>query len=320
MPGSGTDGRHDLPGEHGFRFFPGFYGHRLGHDAADPVQRARAMGCSRTSSRQRRVQVSPAGAAEVIAPAHLPDSLDELRLAFRSLFAYATELGPLTRGADVLVDRLLLLLTPCEERRFNKYKHQSWWVSVGPGAVDRIRQVPRQQAHPHPGRGQGPRDERPHRRLRPSPCSSTSHSPAARPARVSTGQPTTWIDPWLARLRSLGVDFRSEHQVQAIHCADGRFAGVSAVAARSRPRGKRHFYVAALPVEVMRLLVSDELKEAEPRLAGLHRLAARSMNGIMLYLNHDVPLIHGHTLCIDSPWLSRQYRKLGSGRCRGGDG
>ena len=27
VPGSGTGGRKDLPGEHGFRFFPGFYKH-----------------------------------------------------------------------------------------------------------------------------------------------------------------------------------------------------------------------------------------------------------------------------------------------------
>src|SRR5262245_16398821 len=27
VPGSGTDGRADLPAEHGFRFFPGFYKH-----------------------------------------------------------------------------------------------------------------------------------------------------------------------------------------------------------------------------------------------------------------------------------------------------
>src|SRR5258708_39740109 len=26
-PGTGTSGRRDLPGEHGFRFFPGFYKH-----------------------------------------------------------------------------------------------------------------------------------------------------------------------------------------------------------------------------------------------------------------------------------------------------
>src|ERR687891_1064650 len=28
VPGSGTGGRADLPAEHGFRFFPGFYRHR----------------------------------------------------------------------------------------------------------------------------------------------------------------------------------------------------------------------------------------------------------------------------------------------------
>src|SRR6516225_7040651 len=27
VPGTGTDGRGDLPGEHGFRFYPGFYRH-----------------------------------------------------------------------------------------------------------------------------------------------------------------------------------------------------------------------------------------------------------------------------------------------------
>lgn len=27
VPGTGTGGRRDLPGEHGFRFFPGFYQH-----------------------------------------------------------------------------------------------------------------------------------------------------------------------------------------------------------------------------------------------------------------------------------------------------
>ena len=27
VPGSGADGRRDLPAEHGFRFFPGFYRH-----------------------------------------------------------------------------------------------------------------------------------------------------------------------------------------------------------------------------------------------------------------------------------------------------
>ena len=36
-----------------------------------------------------RMQMARDGGAEIIAPSHLPGSLDELDLAFRSLFAYA---------------------------------------------------------------------------------------------------------------------------------------------------------------------------------------------------------------------------------------
>src|SRR4029450_7520521 len=91
-------------------------------------------------------------------------------------------------------------------------------------------------------------------------------------------------------------------QVQSIHSADGRITGVGVVAGGNTLTEQADFYVAAVPVEVMRLLASDELKEAEPRLAGLHRLRTRWMNGVMFYLDRDVPLIPGHTIYIDSPW------------------
>ena len=79
-------------------------------------------------------------------------------------------------------------------------------------------------------------------------------------------------------------------------------SGVSIVA-QGRPFvDTADFYVAAVPVEVMRLLASDEIKQAEPRLAGLHLLRTRWMNGIMFYLDRDVSPVHGHSLYIDSPW------------------
>ena len=41
--------------------------------------------------------------------------------------------------------------------------------------------------------------------------------------RVLNG-PTSevWIDPWRDHLEGMGVDFRTGHQVQAIHCRGGR--------------------------------------------------------------------------------------------------
>jgi uncharacterized protein with NAD-binding domain and iron-sulfur cluster len=89
------------------------------------------------------------------------------------------------------------------------------------------------------------------------------------------------------------------------------------------------WYVAALPVEVMRLVASEELRLTEPRLARLHRLRTRWMNGIVFYLDRDLRAVHGHTIYIDSPWaltsISQpqfwrpqfQPERLGDGRARG---
>jgi uncharacterized protein with NAD-binding domain and iron-sulfur cluster len=61
-------------------------------------------------------------------------------------------------------------------------------------------------------------------------------------------------------------------------------------------------YVAALPVEQLRPLLSPALVAAEPRLARLARLRTRWMNGIMYYLLRDVPVVAGHTIYTDSDW------------------
>jgi 15-cis-phytoene desaturase len=97
-------------------------------------------------------------------------------------------------------------------------------------------------------------------------------------------------------------------------------AGRSAVSAE--------FYVAALPVEVLATLMSDELKHAAPSLANLDKLKTRWMNGIQFYLSEDQPLVNGHAIYLDSPWAltsvsQRQFwtnvdlSQYGDGRVRG---
>src|SRR5215211_4672976 len=74
--GTGTGGRADLPGEHGFRFFPGFYRHlpdtmsRIAVDGASV--RDRLVGATRILFAQAE------GNNEIIAPAHSPESLDDV--------------------------------------------------------------------------------------------------------------------------------------------------------------------------------------------------------------------------------------------------
>jgi hypothetical protein len=113
VPDSGTGGRRDLPGEHGFRFFPGFYRHLPDTMLANLVSAS-------------QVQMARAGGSEILSPAHFPASLRDLHFAFRALFTYATDLGSPRPRAAHFADRLLLLLTSCEARRFAEYENQSW--------------------------------------------------------------------------------------------------------------------------------------------------------------------------------------------------
>jgi uncharacterized protein with NAD-binding domain and iron-sulfur cluster len=58
-----------------------------------------------------------------------------------------------------------------------------------------------------------------------------------------------------------------------------------------------------VPVEVLRERIAmDDLKAHSPLLAGLDALQVRWMNGIVFYLHRDVPLIHGHSIYVDSAW------------------
>ena len=50
------------------------------------------------------------------------------------------------------------------------------------------------------------------------------------------------------------------------------------------------------------MLAGPPLRALEPRLAALDRLVTRWMNGILFYLDRDVPLVNGHAIYIDSAW------------------
>jgi uncharacterized protein with NAD-binding domain and iron-sulfur cluster len=329
VPDSGKRGRRDLPAEHGFRFFPGFYRHlpdtmkRIPFDGQDDGVLGNLVPTS-------KVQLALEGRAEIVTPAHFPSSLDDLGEAFDSLLAQATTLGIPAQDQANFVNTLLLLMTSCKERRFAEFEHQSWWEFSGA-----------QKRSPEYGKFFADGLTRTLVAAKGREMSARTGGSIllqllfdlARPGhqvdRVLNG-PTNdvWIDPWLTYLRSLGVDYRTEHQVQAVHTSGDSVTHVSLVAQGRSFDDTADFYVAAVPVEVMRLLATDGMKQAEPRLAGLNCLRTRWMNGVMFYLDRDVPVVHGHSLYIDSLWAltsisQRQFwpdvgfEQLGDGRVEG---
>jgi uncharacterized protein with NAD-binding domain and iron-sulfur cluster len=329
FPGSAQGGRPPLPGEHGFRFFPGFYRHLPDTMRRIPY-RGRTVADNLVTASE--VQMASSEGEELLAPVHLPRDFDDLHKGFRFLFDYADRARIDPRDAAFFANRLLLLLTSCEERRFEEFEHQSWWQFSGADSR-RSRNYAKYLAD-------GLTRTLVAARAREMSARTGGYillqllfdmtDPAGQVDRVLNG-PTSdvWIDPWLEHLRGRGVELRLSHQVQAIHCSGGRVTGVSVVADGVPSRLEADWYVAALPVEVMATLLGDGLALADPGLMGLHRLRTRWMNGIVYYLDRDLRGVHGHSIYIDSPWaltsISQpqfwqeefQPERLGDGRARG---
>jgi uncharacterized protein with NAD-binding domain and iron-sulfur cluster len=298
VPGSGTDGRADLPAEHGFRFFPGFYRHLPDTMRRIPDGDGTVLGNLTAATRILFAQAG--GRNELVAGAHLPESLEDLTVLSRFLLEVMTSLGMPPHEHAVLMERLLTLLTSCDERRYEQWEHQSWWEFVG-----------------------AERRSEAFRKFLAEGLTRTLVAARAREISARTGglilaqivldltraggradrvldAPTNeaWIDPWVAHLRGRGVDLRLGTPAQGLTVRDGRISGVTTLAGTVTA----DHYVAALPVEVMRTLSGPPLRALDPAFAGLDRLVTRWMNGVLFYLDRDVPLVHGHAIHIDSEW------------------
>src|SRR4051812_17258683 len=119
VPGSGTDGRRDLPAEHGFRFFPGFYRHLP--DTMSRIPSPPGTVRDRLTAATRILLAQAGGRNELVAGANLPESLEDLAVLSRFLLDAMTALDIPAEDHAWLVDRLLTLLTSCDERRYEQW-------------------------------------------------------------------------------------------------------------------------------------------------------------------------------------------------------
>src|SRR5215218_3143551 len=293
VPGSGTGGRTDLPAEHGFRFFPGFYKH-----VPDTMRRIGVDG--HLVGAERILLAQGDGRGELLTAAHLPESLDDFAVVARFVLEAATSLGVPPQDTTWFLNRLLTLLTSCDERRLGEWELQSWWTYVD--AANRSKTFQKLLADGLTRTLVAARAREMSARTGGTILLQLIFDltrAGGRADRVLDG-PTSdvWIDPWAAHLEAAGVEIRRGAPVEGIHCSGGRITGVT-VAGETVTADR---YVAAVPVEVMRLLAGPELRAAEPRLKRLDKLVTRWMNGVMFYLDEDVPIVNGHAIYIDSEW------------------
>lgn len=302
VPGSGTDGNPDLPAEHGFRFFPGFYRHVTDTMKGIPCDGGTVHDHLTTCTEMLMAQAG--GGNEIVAPTGIPTSWGGLVDGLQAMKAMVLETGvPLSEFA-VFVERILAMMTACDERRLHEYERMSWWDFVeAPGkspayqkflATGMTRSLVAAKAEQMSARTGG------------TILSQLIYDMLQLDGRVDNvlDGPTSevWIDPWVDLLRSKGVEFRSECVVSGISCDGARITGVTVRTADGDESVRADYYISALPVEKFVPLVSPQMRAADPRLGRIRRLDYDWMTGIMFYLDQDVPLENGHAIFIDSEW------------------
>jgi len=298
VPNSATPGRQPLPGEHGFRFFPSFYKH-----LPDSMKRIRCGGGSVYDNLvfSTRVEIARNGKRAFLEPTQFPTTPDDWKLVVKSLFA---NLGIGDDEILFFIDRLWVLLTTCQERRLAEYENIAWWDFIDANNKSQsyqkylgeglTRSLVAMKAEISSTRTVGYIDLQLLLGLMGSPGGFD---------RLLNG-PTNeaWINPWIDYLKSLGVNLQSNCTVRSIDLDGRRVSKVQIDQGGQASAITADFYVSALPVEIMTGLLSDDLKNAAPSMANLGKLQTRWMNGIQFYLKQDVPLVHGHSNYLDSPW------------------
>jgi geranylgeranyl pyrophosphate synthase/uncharacterized protein with NAD-binding domain and iron-sulfur cluster len=305
---------HRLPGEHGFRFFPGFYKHVIdimrrtpsfdGHPVADHLVPT------------TRMAITQYGKPTFVVPMVFPHTPSDAGVLLRDVLAAFGPIADLTPEEVAFFGaRLWQILTSCGERRLAEYERIDWWDFVDADersksyqkflAVGLTRSLVAAKAHRASTRTIGDVFVQ---------LLLTVLDPTGGSADRVLDGPTNlvWIDPWLAYLKSRGVRYHNKSEVDEILYNNGRVSGVVV-----RHGGKRNVvqgdhYIAALPLERFAPLVNSAVFSAFPAFANLQSLTPNVewMNGVQFYLHRDVPTAHGHVIHIDTEWALTSISQL----------
>lgn len=338
VPGSALGGRLPLPGEHGFRFFPGFYQNLTDNMRRIPFGDNR-NGCWDNLTRATTYLAARDGGRHDLTfpfplplpPQPAPYTPESLMATIVSVLESGTDLPP----QEVLfaARRLVVYISSSDERRLGQFDRISWneymradqmsqeyQRVLGDGVVRNLAAMKSKDASAHSvglvgeatvwsalGRG---------------------NEPGASVDRVLNGSTSEmWLDPWIAHLRSLGVQFQVGWRVDGLQVSGGRISSATAKDATGRNRPiVADWFVSAMPVERLAPLITPALLAADPGLAGITRLRTDWMNGVMFYLRDEVPVTPGHVNYSDSTWAitsisqaqfwSRDFATYGDGTVR----
>lgn len=339
-----------LPGEHGFRFFPGFYKHitdtmkRIPYTS--PTGKKNRLGVFDNLVDVTRVGIFRNGKTPITTIVSFPKSLADIEAAIAVLHTHDT--GLLPGEARFFAHKIWQLMTSCQRRRDLDYEKVGWWQFM--------------DADNHSPAYQHLLVEGLTRTLVAANAKLASTktggdifiqllfniaNPGMHTDRVLNG-PTNdvWLKPWEDYLVGRGVRFFKGALVEKVICTDNKVLSVEiqdwqkTQAAQPvapsfslygiapptvntsaekvpdyvayDPPAQGDYFLLATPVEVVSAVLDDALKQRIGSLQHIDDLAADVawMNGIQFYLNEPVEIVKGHCIYVDSEWALTSISQL----------
>ena len=305
VPKSATDGRKELPGEHGFRFFPRFYRHITHTMGRIPYGPSGTVADNLVDT--TRCQLNRFGRHPIDLIARSPRTVTDVRVMLDDIGRFLG--GDLDLTHDDLRffgSKVWQIVTSCRERRNEDYEKIGWWDFIG--AEHRSLAYQKLLGH-------GITRSLVAAKARTASTKTIGDifvqllfdivTPGPSTDRVLNG-PTNdvWIDPWRRYLESRGVVYRTNSKAVAASFDGQRIRSVTVAQGGSRVTIDGDYFVFALPVEDVIDLITPEMIRVEPSLGALFTLddITEWMNGIQIYLTEDVPFARGHSILVDTPW------------------
>lgn len=303
-------GRRPLPGEHGFRFFPGYY-----QAIPDTMKRIPFQG-NKNGVYDNLVSAPTLTAAESGNDIVLPFGVEpgQVGTAVNLQWIIKTLGGalgwvPKLPYADLLTfaSRLLVFFTSCDERRVGQWEQTPFltFAKADPNDANYMlvistitRTLVAAKETIASSRTICLQGEN-------FLLNILNRNNSGRQTDNLLNGPTNdrWINPWVDYLKTKNVNFQLGYEVESLGMSGGQITSATVKdQTGATSQIDADWFVAALPPELVSNLFTPDILAADPSLGNIKNLFVDWMTGIQFYLNTDKQLAPGHIGWIESPW------------------
>lgn len=299
LAGTGTGVRKDLPGEHGFRFFPSFYRHVIDTMRDIPVGGGGCVADRLRESTEMAMAERHAGYKFLRHPPRDIGDFFDVTSTIRQFFAN-TDIPQ----ADVarFAQKMLGYMLACNERRLAIHEKQSFYEFLEGDSYSPVFRkyiaTTRFMVAMDPKKASARTVATKGIQILTDFFRNGTHTDAALDGPTSE----RWIAPWQAHLANdLGVKFHLKQPIRELMLNGMRLSGVRLASGETV---KADYYVLALPLDRAAPLITDALAKADPALGALREIgdATSWMVGAQFFLRERFPVCHGHVAFPDSEW------------------